>query len=754
MTSAPNLFPVYPVATLGSSEPTPTVMTAGIEQITRLVSAFLSAESQPTQGLNVPIKGEFGTGKTHLLAFASRQLVDEAAERTASASVITAAGVETDPEGWYHLALGPQLATVGLEEMLLGLFAEAAKSVAGLAPLTSGVVASIEQSPGTARTLVRDELLSPSDVEVAFIDLLERTFGDAGVEISVEVRRALTSAIWQPTLARRWLSGERLSGRQQADAGLPATLTGEDLASDAIVAVAAVAKHLAIPFAVVLDELEHFLRYDENAHGKRNVTWLKRLLERLMRCGALVLVAGQSAAWQGHPDFLDRFSPGVEIELLPLTGLDVLTIVSTIEGFTGTFELQSAERVAELCDGNIRRILGTLHALYERTGGFTSEITDDQIQVATAKLALRVDPERALADLARTLTADFGLDVEAAAVAGGLEFDLVGRRNAEPLLVVELKYAPFGQKQQDQVRRFIDRVRALSPLAPNCIGCFLSASPLDTSLRDTVARSEAPIVLVDLTEPGYLERLTVALGEHLAVDTDQPPAGDADENHDSDDQLQRLEAELRKLKDDQASFYTDLQERLARSGDANVTNVAFQPAAAEDLQDVRRRLYEDLSAPPPRAQWLGRLFEVRALPVFVGFVLGIALVILSSSLATSISERGEGPKYSGWRAAFLVAGILLIAAASFGVARVYVLVERFHSFKKSLLRELYLRDNVPLDFITTANGVIDTAFVSYGPQLGQEVAARRLAELGQELGVPIYSGSIPGAAEGGAWPAH
>lgn len=679
MTSAPNLFPDYPVARLGQGHQVPTVMTVSIEQVKGLVADFLDSKfsASSSRGLNIPVRGEFGTGKTHLLAFASEQFAAGAADHHASACVITAAGLEAGADSWYRLAIGPQLVAAA-HDMLLTLFAEAAKSVAMQAPLTSRAVSQIEENPRSARMLVQRELLSPSSVDVGFIDLLERTFGEASVEIALEVRRALVSTVWRPTISQRWLGGGELSELQQMEAGLPATLATDDLASDAIVAVAAVAKRLGVPLALVLDELEHVVRFDQTTQSKRNITWLKRLLERLVRCGALVLVAGQSAAWQGQPDFLDRFSPGVDIELLPLAGREVMEIVETIQGDAGAFNLQNAERVAELSEGNIRRILGTLRSLFSRTSGFSSEVTEEDIDAAAAALARRVDPERALADLARMLRADFGLRVEqSAAVAGKLSFDLIAYRDMAPLVVVELKDAPFGQKQQDQVQRFIDKMRALAPSASDCIGCFLSASPLDESLQEAVTRSDAPIVLVDLTEPGFLEQLRGSLEDHLRG-VGEASASGGSESQESDTNLEHLATEIQTLKDDQATFYTDLQERLARGGDTNVT---FQPAATEELQDVRRRLYEEFSAPPRRARWLSQLVEPRTFPVYLGLALGVALIILSGPFASSIAnERTFGSIYSSWRAVFLIVGFLMILTTFFGIARLYVLVDRFYSF--------------------------------------------------------------------------
>ena len=43
-------------------------------------------------------------------------------------------------------------------------------------------------------------------------------------------------------------------------------------------------------------------------NSKRNVTWLKRLLEGLAGQHMLMLVASHLSAWEKHTDYLERFS--------------------------------------------------------------------------------------------------------------------------------------------------------------------------------------------------------------------------------------------------------------------------------------------------------------------------------------------------------------------------------------------------------------------------------------------------------------
>lgn len=733
MTQAPNLFPDYPVASLGQPG-LQTVTTPGIAKVNRLIDEFfISGASRQSRGVNIPVQGDFGTGKTHLLVYARDYLERRATSAGASTIVIELVGVQTTPDEWYRTAIGPQLVAARPEEMLFGVFADVAKTVALKAPLTRGAAAVIESDPASARTMVQQELLSPTSVDLELIERLEQIFGDVGDEIAVEVRRALMATVWSPAIADRWLRGETLLEEEQTATGLPPNVMTDDLASDAIIAFAAVASHTGRPFALMLDELEHFLRLDENEQTKRNVTWLKRLLERLIRCDAFVLVAGQTDVWRGHRDFLDRFTPGAEIELIPLDGDDVLRIVETIQGSLGTFDSRHAKRLAELSGGNMRRVLGMLHALSGRTSRFTTPFDDGDIEQVAATVTARVEPERAVEQVEELLADHFGLKLQREVrFAAGPQFDLVGYKSGSPRVAVEFQQAPFGRKQQGQVQRFIDKVRFIAEMAPTCVGCFISESPLDAGLREIVDASHAPIVLVDLTEPDFVESMRESLGMALAAE--QPRGGDRPGSPDAD--LARLDSEIQALKEAQASFYDELQGRLASSGGTGLSapaGVEFRSAPPEDFVDVRQRIYEEFTAPPPRARWLSQLVELRTLPALVALLVGAGLLAQSGSLATSAYTYDITPR-DNLRVLLFIVGLLLVFGSIVFVARVYVLVERFYTFKRNVLREIYLRDDLPFDALVAANNLIENSFDRYGPRRGKRDAEWRLEQLGDQFG--------------------
>ena len=188
------------------------------------------------------------------------------------------------------------------------------------------------------------------------------------------VRRALSALLEDHDVATRWISGEDISEREQARTALTGSIADDRIASSVIVAIAALYRFLGRPFAVLLDELEQFTRYDTAQRTRRNITWLKRLLEQLASAGALTVVAGHWSAWEVERDYLDRFSQELVIDLPVMSSAEVLQLAQTFTGHAGEFSPEDAIEVARWSGGNMRRALALLHQLYAASDGFNKRL--------------------------------------------------------------------------------------------------------------------------------------------------------------------------------------------------------------------------------------------------------------------------------------------------------------------------------------------------------------------------------------------
>jgi len=244
MDNALNPFPSYPVVRLnaeaGQVEQTTVLTPAIIEARSRVdhyVEQWRNRKSDPKRQIDVNInavRGDYGTGKTHLLLDSIARLGTALIGDYPDLKVIRAACLETDVLSWFLNSIGPQLnptRTPGktetepgfIEQLLLRLYAQAGRTVAGRAKLTVAAVDTLTENPAAIRTLVKENLLDMSAVDQEFGKLLQEICqgeGDGkaeGIIVREDVRRALAATVWPDTAtpALRWLAGQPFRSRDR-----------------------------------------------------------------------------------------------------------------------------------------------------------------------------------------------------------------------------------------------------------------------------------------------------------------------------------------------------------------------------------------------------------------------------------------------------------------------------------------------------------------------------------------------------------
>ena len=176
----------------------------------------------------------------------------------------------------------------------------------------------------------------------------------------------------------RWLAGESLDAEQRAQLGVTASISTEADAIGVLSALAAIHSHAEVrrPFMVLIDELEHFVRFDGFNGNKHNITWLKRLLESLGVYSTIVYVAKHWSAWNEQVDFRDRFNQTIDVSVL--RAQDVLKIVQARvpSAPTQLFGINEADVVAKSGEGNMRKVLALCHGLFLESNGFERRLSD------------------------------------------------------------------------------------------------------------------------------------------------------------------------------------------------------------------------------------------------------------------------------------------------------------------------------------------------------------------------------------------
>jgi len=440
-----NPFPVYPVSSLrdiAADIVGKTVFTDAVMALDSAVDKYVQrAISGKRAGLAIQVRGDYGTGKTHLLLFAQARLRDAWPSGGAMVTVCSAPATEASFPDWYRTAVAPQLDRLDLPGIFARLLAACACSVAGRVQLTADLAAAMRNDPLEVYRLLRDELLSHTAVERELV----RAVAEIAPRVPEELRTVLAALAWphRQEAALRWLAGRTLEPAEHGLLGVARNLDAEAEAVAVIVALAGAVDRGGGAFVFAIDEFEHLMAEDQRTGTQRNATTVKRLLEGLSSMRAIVLVAGHWRAWEQLPDFNARFADQPPIDLVTLTGREIEQLVRiAAPAWRVRLEESALETVAEAGGRNIRKVLALLHQLYGDTAAGTFQIGPAMVQAA-AETRKRLAAETGRPDevIEEVVRAAGGETKRNELLFGKLRFDLVVRHDTELRLVADICHA-------------------------------------------------------------------------------------------------------------------------------------------------------------------------------------------------------------------------------------------------------------------------------------------------------------------------
>ena len=603
-----NPFPDYPVTRLQEDTTevrSHTLQTPEIKDIAARVREWAhrwqspEAPDQKPKPSIVSIRGDYGSGKTHLLVYAISELAVTLKDYKPGYTVLRAASLETDPLSWYRETISPAIAAAGLPEMMRGIYAEAGKVIARAARLTEGGEQVLTETPQAIFTMVRDSLLDRNAVDEQMLKFLV----DAGAT-SQDVRQALAGLVWgeTETSSLNWLCAKPLSMEQRAQIKVSDDVKEPETVSAVLEGIAAVHAFLKRPFVFIVDELEHLVQFDLSRNSRIATTWLKRLVELLAAQGALIMLSGHWDAWLGQTDLRDRL-PGMKpIELPVLSPPDVVKMVDEWVT-TGAISTDQATVIVEVTQGNRRKILSLCRSLYEKSGKFRSVLTLEAIRNTADDIAQKLTIEGAALAILGILE-KLGLRTERPGTVRGVDFNLVGLRGSQAKVVVDIRHSTTQVEQLAEANDFLEKAKDL----PEVIGCFLSdgavnpeVPPLfanknlkrfvyDLNQRDVVARIRDDLVPLLSAAPGashqQAEQLSAQSAALSARIVDAEKAQDTEEANRLKQQRDAVEKQLNEMRDLYAQATGSLQEQLR----------VFEARRAEESAEFQERLNATLRA--------------------------------------------------------------------------------------------------------------------------------------------------------------
>lgn len=683
-----NPFPQYPVSQLDenlSGIDRRTWVTEPIRQERAVIANWIEHPETP---LIVAVLGEYGSGKTHLLLDAMATLRRELDDRRPRLSFLPVVALAESPLGWYRAEIGPKLADLPLEDLVLELYAEAGKEVAGRAELTEASVEALDRKPELILRLVQGDLLSPTEVEAVFRRMLREALPGAHLDIL----QAFALLRWDTAEeATRWLAGGELPQDLAERLDLPSSISTDERALDILLAVAALHHARDRVFALFVDEAEHFLRTESEGSQNPNVTSMKRLLEGLANRHAIVFVAGHWSAWQTLRDYHDRFSPSTPIEMETLTGDQVRLMVAARVPDAPDFGAEQSALVASLGRGNMRAITSLLRELYEQSGDFLQPLSPSVIETASDSITQRPKPETILLHV-HELLESFDFRVSRGGSVAGAKFDLVAFQGDRPQVVVILKYASHEIAQGEQVRRMIARMRKVNERYPETVGCFLSEGRIDEAVRKSLKAGTAQrIVLGEVTGPGFIANISGQLRPLLNA-----PMTPADLEQLDRSRLQAI-AELDRL---QTARGHELDRVLTSQEPGEIEDSEDSPKLLPRRTDYRDRLtvvYEELTRRPPFTSRLSRIWRPLTYAAALSAGLGLAIFVFTVAQGSIFGNY--------YLLANLFIAVQYFAAFTFIILGAGVIIrdlsriDRFYEYRNQKLRSLYLQSEDPLALI-------------------------------------------------------
>jgi hypothetical protein len=751
-----NPFPVYPVQPIGelvdvraATVETPEVKIVR-DSVIEFAKSFGKQAGTAPRHLVLAVKGDFGTGKTHLMLYARSLLEAEtnifqsppstlsqvpqeaSSERVRSLLCVAS---EMTIEDWYTSLVGPALIkSVQPRELVRELMTDVACRVAEESPLTEPLAIKFRQSRQALFQALRNaDEIDASKIEGKFSDLLTELAPDADDSF----RQVLSALRWTETapLAERWLAGGSIEADQEKRLGLSGADNLSVRAATVITTMAAICRHLSRPFALFVDEFEHLARHDRRHQSRRNVTWVKRLVEVLSRRNAMVFISGHWEAWEQQGDFLDRFMGRPPLQLVRLDTNDILKIVNVLApDWSRLFEKNAAASLADVTAGNIRRVMTVLYDLYARTAGSDSPITP-QIVIEIASQRLHRGPEEGFLPIVEQAVRAQGGIIERDIILSGRRVDAIARLDAEPRLLISIVHARDEAALLAAGEQLADLVRATRREAPRVRGLFIAVGAVNPEHLRTLdaARSELDAVNGEASEVGPAVARLVAAALSAAPAPAEPSGEKAVEE--LREELLLLRRELLDSADAQVSRGKKVFASDDRSLAVGGTIVPDNDELARQRADLEKRQVADrIMAEEQRTDPLLLLSLLRSPLFLASFFPGIALLIFADDLSKAFtSGLYRGPDlqafYSSMLVTFRFSGLLLVGMGIFFLFQNVVALVRFRRFRLLVFTNM-MDDGAPIRAFRNAKATMDNAVEEVGIRHAAKWTESKLAEEG------------------------
>ncbi len=538
-------------------------------------------DSGKRYGAAIGLRGEHGSGKTHLLNW----LAEQARAFTHGTPVVLYA--KADQASLFDVYT--QLMDDLPRERLQQVFAQALQTVAiehvQTAQATQSIQARIRR-PEDLNLLYQEELLNPPEL----VRLLQNKLEAA--PLPVEIPRTLlqiNDPIWGE-LAYQWLLGREVEGLENL--GLRHRLlqlqsendheARPDLAAvNVLETIAALCSLAGQPLLILIDQLEVLLRTAQPTRRETLYSQIKKLIEQLSHQHALLFIAGNLEAWQQLPrDVTPRLR---QREPLTIGNLAAQEIGNLLQAYTThRFSEAVINTLCNLSGGSPREVLRIAYFAFEAVHGEVSEINPDTL-IASARQSGSVAERNRLALLRADevlerygeVRKDFGIG-EGVVLQRLLEVQGQAALALATIKAVDKLSEIDSARRINQIRRYLEATWPGAPLLVVAVG--YASREVETLLGQTVS-------FLVFHEADFAPQLQTKVAEFLA----RQPAPPANANPELMTLLQGIAAQLNKLETQRGA-----EVKQAAQDFAALTAVSAEPEVKERALKTRWEMLEVL----------------------------------------------------------------------------------------------------------------------------------------------------------------
>jgi Cdc6-like AAA superfamily ATPase len=391
----------FPATAVASGAEAVTVETPAVREARHLLAGYLAAPPKAGSGNVLAIVGDYGTGKTHLVAELLRFMDQTSGDTVHTIDIEASTGTFVQ---LYHRFV-TQLDQMGVMRRVREYYADIVAEDVGRSELTADLAPSLRSGELDPVWVVDQLNLMGSDL----LQRVQRKLEDVtrkeefSTALTLLLRTGFDHAVWE------WFRGG-VPDQILVDRGIKDPIATDADALEAMGVFALLYGHRGHRFVLIIDELDKLLSTSRDTAAV-TLDAFKKMLQVFAAANALLILVGL-------PDYIDAVDATVVERIGRIVRVSALTTDHAEEyiwrsqqeangnATLAPFTRDTVKYLVEITDGVARKIIRLCHHLYQRAVGEGTQVTEVMVrEVARAQFGFLVSIETVRREVRRTLDA-------------------------------------------------------------------------------------------------------------------------------------------------------------------------------------------------------------------------------------------------------------------------------------------------------------------------------------------------------------